>query len=99
MAGGTRSSARLSANSSPQSAENNSGTKRKAEDSPTSSKSKRDRPSKASKEQKTIEETMTAADDDNDTIDVQAKDNGANGEGEFHYSFQIGPGLLTRIRY
>ena len=44
------------------------------------------RPSKASKEQKTLEETMPTVDDDNDTIDVRAKDNGANGEGELRLS-------------
>ncbi|KAK4549003.1 hypothetical protein LTR36_008776 [Oleoguttula mirabilis] len=60
---GTRSSARQAAQNSsspPSSAKSNGGTKRKAETSSPASttKPKRGRPSKASKEQKTLEETM-----------------------------------------
>ncbi|KAF2772545.1 hypothetical protein EJ03DRAFT_306890 [Teratosphaeria nubilosa] len=63
---GTRSSARLASSpSSQKSAATPKGTKRKAdESSPASSKSKRGRPSKASKEQKTIEETLTEGNGD-----------------------------------
>lgn len=60
---GTRSSARQAANSSsPPSTQSNGGTKRKAdESSPSTTKAKRGRPSKASKEQKTLEQTMPDA--------------------------------------
>lgn len=77
---GTRSSARLSQNSSPQSAKGTGGTKRKAEDSsPTSTKSKRGRPSKG---QQTLEETVQGTDEGKDNADVEIKDADANGEGE-----------------
>lgn len=68
---GTRSSARL--NSSPASEKTPSGTKRKAEDndSPSSNKSKRGRPSK---DQRTLEETISAADDKNETADTAIAD-------------------------
>ncbi|KAH9827579.1 hypothetical protein Tdes44962_MAKER02837 [Teratosphaeria destructans] len=63
---GTRSSARLASSpSSQKSAATPQGTKRKADEpSPPNSKSKRGRPSKASKEQKTIEETLTEGNGD-----------------------------------
>jgi hypothetical protein len=85
---GTRSSARL--NSSPQSEKSSGGTKRKAEDSSPagSNKSKRGRPSKDTKEQKTLEETLPTADDKNENEDVEIKDAeveaDANGNGESH---------------
>jgi hypothetical protein len=75
---GTRSSARL--NSSPQSDKSAGGTKRKAEDPspPSSIKAKRGRPSKASKEQKTLEETIPTTDanaeDEDEGIDMTDAD-------------------------
>lgn len=75
---GTRSSARL--NSSPQSEKSTGGTKRKADDSsPSSTKTKRGRPSK---EQKTLEETIAPTKDENDTKDEEMKDGAADGAGE-----------------
>lgn len=81
---GTRSSARLS--SSPQSA----GNKRKADDTDTSpsSKSKRGR---ASKEQKTLEETISrddeqdapAKDDQGATTEANVGDASGDGDGEW----------------
>ena len=91
---GTRSLARLSQGSSPQSAKSSGGTKRKADDSsPSSGKAKRGRPSK---EQKTLEETMSTTDNDNTnandnesigaqakgTEDAQPKDTEPSNEGE-----------------
>ena len=84
---GTRSSTRQAekATSSPASAEKASGTKRKADDSSPSSAAKRGRPAKATKEQKTIEETMPA--DDEVEAEIE-KDNAGeekrqtNGHGE-----------------
>lgn len=82
---GTRSSNRI--NSSPQSEKATNGTKRKADDAspPASQKAKRDRPSKASKQQKTIEETLPATGDQPESEDVLIKDaeqeTEANGEG------------------
>lgn len=75
---GTRSSARHAAqNSSPPSAKSTNGTKRKADDaSPTANtKAKRGRPSKA---QKTLEETMPGADDE-DMRDTTGENGAANG--------------------
>lgn len=75
---GTRSSARL--NSSPQSEKSTSGTKRKADDSsPSSTKTKRGRPSK---EQKTLEETMAPTKDENGTKGEEMKDGAVDGAGE-----------------
>lgn len=75
---GTRLSTRQ--NSSPQSEKSTGGTKRKAEDtSPTTTKSKRGRPSK---EQKTLEETIGAAEPKDENQDVVIKDAEANGEGQ-----------------
>ena len=74
---GTRSSARL--NSSPQSANSASGTKRKADDTTPTSKAKRGRPSK---EQKTLEETLAGAEDDTETKDVEIEDADADADAE-----------------
>lgn len=74
---GTRSSARL--NSSPQSENSTTGTKRKADDSSPTAKSKRGRPSK---EQKTLEETVPAADDKTETNDVEVEDEGVDVKGK-----------------
>ena len=94
---GTRSSARLSQGSSPQSAKSTGGTKRKAEDSsPTSTKSKRGRPSK---EQKTLEETLQGNDDGNENVDVEIKDIDANGEGKVQIWVCGVQNVLTGIRY
>ena len=81
---GTRSSARLNASSSPQSAESSSGTKRKAdESSPSGNKSKRGRPSKAATEadQKMLEEFMPSDANKEETKDTEEAED-ANGEGE-----------------
>ena len=70
-----------------------SGTKRKADDSsPSSTKSKRGRPSKASeKEQKTLEETMPDADEEAAAKDADMEEEGTNGEGKSfqHISFML----------
>lgn len=58
---GTRSSTRQNNDSSPSNKSDSAGTKRKAEDTSPSSAKKRGRPSKAAKEQKTIEETVPEA--------------------------------------
>jgi len=88
---GTRSSARKAAgsNSSPPSANSTNGTKRKADtSSPATNKSKRGRPSKASKEQKTLEETMPDAEPkDGDDVEMKpaeqpAASTEADGEGK-----------------
>ncbi|WPH00446.1 Hypothetical protein R9X50_00327500 [Acrodontium crateriforme] len=98
---GTRSSARLSGSqpgSSPQTqSDKGSAVKRKADDSnsPSSAKKKRGRPSKADKEQKTLEETMPFTDEKNNQAESETNDvepeknghqNGANGKtnGESH---------------
>lgn len=94
---GTRSSQRLNASSSPQSAKSEGGTKRKADDSsPAGNKSKRGRPSKAAKQQKTIEQTLPASDNDNDNINVQSNESGANGEGMIQFLSPLCTYLLTR---
>ncbi|KAK5705522.1 hypothetical protein LTR97_002641 [Elasticomyces elasticus] len=88
MAGTRRSARNAGTSSSPPSASSTNGTKRKADDaSPaTASKPKRGRPSKASKEQKTLEETMPAVDDSTEQQDVEMTEtkpeSGANGEAE-----------------
>ncbi len=90
---GTRSSARI--NSSPQSEKTtNGGTKRKADDAspPASQKAKRGRLSKASKQQKTIEETLPATGDQPESEDVLIKDAeeaepDASGEGSLLQGF------------
>lgn len=69
---GTRSSTRQNSESSPASKTESAGTKRKAEDTSPSSAKKRGRPSK---EQKTIEETVSGAATEEDN-DVHA--NGSN---------------------
>lgn len=63
-----------------------SGTKRKADDSsPSSTKSKRGRPSRAlEKEQKTLEETIPDANDEAEAEDAEMEEEGANGDGESH---------------
>ena len=69
---GTRQSARLNS-SSPQAAKDTAGTKRKAdESSPSGNKAKRGRPSK---DQKTLEETISGADNEQrkDSTEVQAE--------------------------
>ncbi|KAK0249556.1 hypothetical protein B0A54_15944 [Friedmanniomyces endolithicus] len=73
MAGTRRSARQAGTESSPPSAKSTNGTKRKAEESSpaTASKSKRGRPSKAAKEQKTLEETMPATDDTEEQQDVE----------------------------
>lgn len=58
---GTRSSTRQNNDSSPSNTSESAGTKRKAEDTSPSSTKKRGRPSKAAKEQKTLEETIPGA--------------------------------------
>lgn len=83
---GTRSSARLSG-SSPQSAKSTNGTKRKADDSsPSGTKAKRGRPSKAAKEQKTLEETISTVPGANaeakDAQDTEMADAEGGGKGE-----------------
>lgn len=60
---GTRSSTRQANGSSPASKNEAAGTKRKADETSPSSAKKRGRPSKASKEQKTLEETVPGADE------------------------------------
>nr|OQO31436.1 hypothetical protein B0A51_02147 [Rachicladosporium sp. CCFEE 5018] len=87
---GTRSSQRSNASSPPSSAKATNGTKRKADDTsspPANTKAKRGRPSKAAKEQKTLEETMPSADDDAEMNDAPAESNGngeqKNGDSEF----------------
>ena len=70
---GTRSSARLS-QSSPESAKTDSGTKRKADDSSPSGKK--------AKQQKTLEETLPAADTKQDTVEEHAETTNANGNGK-----------------
>ena len=87
---GTRSSARLSnQGSSPPSGKGSGGaTKRKADDTSSSTPTrKRGRPSKASKQQKTLEETLPDADkQDGERDEEEMKDAEAStGEGE---SFQ-----------
>ncbi|KAK5115774.1 hypothetical protein LTR62_000863 [Meristemomyces frigidus] len=78
---GPRRSARTSGqatSSSPPSAKSNAGTKRKADDSSpaiTETKKKRGRPSNASKQQKTLEETMP---------DVDGDQHGTNGNENGH---------------
>lgn len=85
---GTRRSARQAAgtnSSPPSSAKTSNGTKRKADDSsPAAATKKRGRPSKASEEQKTLEETMPNAEQQNGENDVEMKqaEAGANGEGK-----------------
>lgn len=76
---GTRSSARL--NSSPQSENSAAGTKRKAEDSTPTKKSKRGRPSK---DQKTLEETVSATDDHTETNGGDVEDEGIDVNGELN---------------
>lgn len=91
---GKRSSARQAAqnSSSPPSAKSNGATKRKADTkSPTStSKPKRGRPSKASKEQKTLEETMpdTKESKQQDDTEMQHAESDANGGAEGEKAFQ-----------
>lgn len=68
---GTRSSTRQN-DSSPANKSNIAGTKRKADDSsPSSSAKKRGRASKATKEQKTLEQTLPDADDDANGADAK----------------------------
>jgi hypothetical protein len=74
---GTRSSARLS-QTSPQSAKSDSGTKRKADDSSPSGKK--------AKQQKTLEETLPAADTEKDTAEETKEITDANGNGEHQLS-------------
>ncbi|KAK3068349.1 hypothetical protein LTR53_014165 [Teratosphaeriaceae sp. CCFEE 6253] len=79
---GTRRSARQSGNGStpPSSAKSSNGTKRKADDSSpatTASKPKRGRPSKAPKEQKTLEETMPGNGEAGEQEDVEMTHAGA----------------------
>ena len=73
MAGTRRSARQAGTESSPPSAKSTNGTKRKAEESSpaTASKPKRGRPSKAAKEQKTLEETMPTTDDTEEQPDVE----------------------------
>ena len=87
---GTRSSERLK--SSPQSEKSATGTKRKADDSsPSGAKSKRGRPSQASKEQKTLEETLPATGDETETVGAEIEDAKENGKGELQF---LSPGLI-----
>lgn len=63
---GTRSSTRQNNDSSPANKSDSAGTKRKAEETSPSSAKKRGRPSKAAKEQKTLEETVSNGADSKD---------------------------------
>ncbi|TKA77769.1 hypothetical protein B0A55_04686 [Friedmanniomyces simplex] len=87
MAGTRRSARQARTSSSPPSAKSTNGTKRKADESSpaTASKPKRGRPSKASKEQKTLEETMPGNDESKDQQDVEMtqpeSESGAKDEG------------------
>ncbi|KAK5119500.1 hypothetical protein LTR85_007600 [Meristemomyces frigidus] len=91
---GTRSSARQAAqtSSSPPSAKSNGGTKRKADTSSpaATTKSKRGRPSKASKEQKTIEETMPETEESKqqDETEMKQDESEANGGAEGKDAFK-----------
>ncbi|KAK6428237.1 hypothetical protein LTR95_015623, partial [Oleoguttula sp. CCFEE 5521] len=80
---GTRSSQRSNASSPPSSAKATNGTKRKADDASSpaaTSKAKRGRPSKASKEQKTLEETMPSVDDDDAEMNDAPEESSGTGE-------------------
>lgn len=80
---GTRSSARQNGDSSSPATKDSAGTKRKADDSSPSSAKKRGRPSKATKEQKTLEETLPGTGEDKgngDARETEMKD--AVGEGQ-----------------
>ena len=76
---GTRSSARLAANqsSSPQSAKNDAGTKRKADASPASAKSKR---GKKAGNQMTLEQTGVETDETTNNEETKQEDGTRDGE-------------------
>lgn len=72
---GTRSSTRQN-DSSPASKSDSAGTKRKAEE--TSPSSAKKRPSKAAKEQKTLEQTISGADEGKNDEGKNVHENGSN---------------------
>lgn len=92
---GTRSSTRQANDSSPASKSDSAGTKRKAEETSPSSAKKRGHPSKASKEQKTLEETVPGAgaeegknvheNGSNHLTEMEDVEPERNGEGEFEF--------------